>query len=321
MEKTDTIFVAGDKGMVGSAIVRTLRSQGYDKIITASRSDLDLIRQDQVEDFFINFRPDVVVNCAAKVGGIHANNTYRAEFMYSNLQIQNNIIHCSHEFEVKKLLFLGSSCIYPKFADQPIKEEYLLSSPLEDSNEPYAIAKIAGIKMCESYYRQYGRNFISVMPANLYGPYDNFHPENAHVFPALIRRFHEAYIYNYKDVKIWGTGRARREFMHVDDLADACVFILNNLDAEKMYGEGVSHINIGTGEDISIADLAHLIAGVAKYSGDISFDLDKPDGTLKKLLDVSRLHKLGWKHKTSLEEGVQSAYEWYEENKSLWRKA
>ena len=321
METTDKIFVAGHRGMVGSAIVRSLTSQGFTNIVTADRADLDLTRQNRVEDFFRKSRPDVVVNCAAKVGGIYANNKYRADFIYGNLQIQNNIVHSSYEFNVKKLLFLGSSCIYPKFTDQPIKEEYLLRSPLEYTNEPYSVAKISGIKMCESYYRQHDCNFISVMPCNLYGPYDNFHPENSHVFPALIKRFYEAYVYNHKDVEIWGTGKAKREFMHVDDLAEACVFILRNAEAKDIYSDGVSHINIGTGQDISIADLAIVIADVAKYDGEISFDLTKPDGTLRKLLDVSRINNLGWKSKISLVEGVRSAYNWYRENRSTWEKS
>ena len=321
MNKSDKIFIAGHEGMVGSSILRKLTSSGYENIATVSRGDLDLLSQKRVNRFFLKVKPDVVIDCAAKVGGIHANNTYRADFMYSNLQIQNNLIHASYEWGVKKFLFLGSSCIYPKFADQPIKEEYLLASPLEDTNEPYAIAKICGIKMCESYYRQHESNFVSVMPTNLYGPYDNFHPDNSHVFPALIRRFHEAYVYNQKNVEIWGTGKARREFLHVDDLADACVFILENINAKDIYGQGISHLNIGTGEDVSIADLSHMIASVARYEGDISFDLEKPDGTLRKLLDVSRINKLGWKHKIPLLDGIKLAYDWYSDNKSSWRKA
>jgi GDP-L-fucose synthase len=256
----------------------------------------------------------VVIDCAAKVGGIHSNNVYRADFIHQNLQIQNNLIEACYTFNVSKLLFLGSVCIYPKFVDQPIKEEYLLRSPLEPTNEPYAIAKIAGIKTCESYYKQHGSNYYSVMPANLYGPNDNFHPENSHVLPALMRRFHEAYTYNYKNVEIWGTGEAMREFMHVDDLADACVYLLENVEAEQVYSQGVSQINIGTGEDISIKDLAHLIASVTKYEGGIGFDLDKPDGTLKRVLDSSRLNKFGWKHKISLSDGLDSTYKWYKDN-------
>lgn len=314
MDKSERIFVAGDNGMVGSAIVRTLKEKGFEKIITAPRSDLDLTRQDQVESFLQVNKPSIVVDCAAKVGGIYANNTYRADFIYSNLQIQNNLIHTSHKLGVKKFLFLGSSCIYPKFADQPIKEEYLLRSPLEHTNEPYSIAKIAGIKMCESYYRQYDCNFLSVMPCNQYGPNDNYNLQDSHVLPALIRKFYEAYVYNYKSVEVWGTGKARREFMHVDDLANACVFLLENVDASDIYEQGISHLNIGSGEDISIHDLAHKIAEVAKYDGEIKFDLEQPDGTLRKLMDVSRLNKFGWKHDISLDEGLNTAYSWYKEN-------
>jgi len=321
MKNSDKIFVAGHDGMVGSAIVRKLRAKGHhDNVFTVPHEDVDLTRQDQTEDLFERLKPDIVVNCAAKVGGIHANNTYRAEFIYENLQIQSNIVHSSYKAGVEKLLFLGSSCIYPKFADQPIKEEYLLSSPLEDTNEPYAIAKIAGVKMCESYNRQHGCNFVSVMPTNLYGPYDNYHPENSHVFPAFIRRFHEAYVYNSKNVKCWGTGRAKREFLHVDELADACFFILENVNAEDLSRQGISHLNIGTGQDISLHDLAYLIADASKYEGAITFDLDKPDGTLRKLLDVSRLKDLGWTNKTSLIDGIISTCEWYKENKDTWKK-
>lgn len=321
MKTIDKIFVAGHHGMVGSAIVRALTSRGFNNIITVDRADLDLTRQNRVEDFFRRSRPDIVINCAAKVGGIHANNEYRADFIYSNLQVQNNIIHTSYEFNVRKLLFLGSSCIYPKFTDQPIKEEYLLRSPLEYTNEPYSIAKIAGVKTCESYYKQYGCDFMSLMPCNLYGPYDNFHSENSHVFPALIKRFHEAYSHNHKKVDIWGTGKAQREFMHVDDLADACLFVLERVSSKDIYSQGISHLNVGTGEDVSIINLAHIISGIARYEGEIAFDLSKPDGTLKKLLDVSRINKLGWEHKTSLVEGAMSTYNWYKDNKKTWRKS
>ena len=321
MNKDDKIFVAGSGGMVGSAIIRNLIANDYENLITGSHADLDLTRRKRVERFFHAKRPDIVIDCAAKVGGIHANNTYRADFMYSNLQIQNNLIHTSYEFDVKKLLFLGSSCIYPKLAGrdplggfQPIKEESLLSSPLEPTNEPYAVSKIAGVKMCESYHRQYECNFFSIMPCNQYGPNDNFHPENSHVLPALLRKFHEAYVYNYKNVKVWGTGKARREFMHVDDLADACVFLLQNVNAADIYGQGVSHLNVGTGEEISIHDLSHKIARLTKYDQSIEFDLDKPDGTMRKLMDVSRLHDFGWEHKTDLDKGLNMTYSWYKDS-------
>jgi len=300
--------------MVGSAILRNLKSKGYANTFTATKDVLDLTNQQATDEFFSKVPIDVVIDCAAKVGGIHSNNVYRADFIYNNLQIQNNLIHCSYLHGVKKFLFLGSVCIYPKFVDQPIKEEYLLRSPLEPTNEPYAIAKIAGIKMCESYYKQFGSDFFSVMPTNLYGPNDNFHPENSHVLPALLKRFHEAYIYNYKDVKIWGTGEAMREFMHVDDLADACVYVLENLSSEDLYSQNISQLNIGSGEEISIKNLAHLIAKTVGYGGRVSFDLDKPDGTLRRVLDSSRLNDLGWAHKISLENGVEETYNWYKEN-------
>jgi len=318
VNKNSKIFIAGHNGMVGSAIVKSLRGAGYhDNIFTAPRSEINLTRQKEVERLFSTLKPDIVVDCAAKVGGIHANNTYRADFIYENLQIQNNLIHTSYEFKVKKLLFLGSSCIYPKFADQPIKEEYLLTSPLEYTNEPYSVAKIAGIKMCESYYKQYGCNFISVMPTNLYGPGDNFHPDNCHVLPALIRKFHEAYVNNYKEVEIWGTGKAKREFLHVDDLAEACRFILENVNAKEVYDQNISHLNIGSGTDISIANLAKKIADVSGFTEKnqkIKFQLDKPDGTLRKLMDNSRMKKLGWKPKISLEKGLELTYNWYKDN-------
>jgi GDP-L-fucose synthase len=314
MNKNDKIFVAGHGGMVGSAILSKLLDDGYTDVITAIRDDLDLTRQEEVEKFFLKHKIDVVIDCAAKVGGIHANNEYRADFIYNNLQIQNNLIHTSHLYDVKKLLFLGSSCIYPKFAEQPIKEEYLLTSPLEQTNEPYSVAKIAGIKMCESYYRQYGSNFISVMPCNQYGPHDNFHPQNAHVLPSLLRKFHEAYVYNYKQVEVWGTGKAKREFLHVHDLADACIYILENVEAEQVYGQNISHLNIGSGEEISIADLAKKMAEITSYLGDIKHQLDKPDGTLRKLMDISRLKKLGWSPTISLEDGLHQTYSWYKEN-------
>jgi len=316
MNKLSKVFVAGHLGMVGSAIMRNLIDNGYENIITATRGELDLTIQSRVIKFFRATRPDVVIDCAAKVGGIHANNTYRADFIYNNLQIQNNLIHSSYEFEVEKLLFLGSSCIYPKFADQPIKEEYLLASPLEATNEPYAVSKIAGIKMCESYHKQYDCDFISVMPCNQYGPNDNFHPKNSHVLPALLRRFHEAKKNEEENVEVWGTGKAKREFLHVDDLADACVFLLENVNSSKVYEKNISHLNIGSGEEISIANLAKLIAEVVGYNGRISFQLDKPDGTLRKLMDVSRIKKLGWEPKISLKQGLTETYRWYVKNES-----
>ena len=298
------VFVAGHKGMVGAAILKLLKKSGYKDILTADRSELDLVDQHGVRDFIFYKKPDVVIDCAAKVGGIHANNEYRAVFIYQNLQIQNNIIHSCYEYGVKKLIFLGSSCIYPKFCNQPIKEEYLLASPLEQTNEPYALAKIAGVKMCESYYKQYGCNFISVMPTNQYGPHDNYHPENSHVMASLLKRFFDAVKSGDPEVKVWGTGKAKREFMYVEDLASACLFILNNINAKDIHDEGVSQLNIGTGEDISIKDLAYKIASKLNYKGRISFELNKPDGTLRKLLDVSRLKRFGWKYSTSLSDGL-----------------
>ena len=255
-----------------------------------------------------------MIDCAAKVGGIHANNSYRADFIYNNLQIQNNLIHYSHLYKVKKLLFLGSSCIYTKFADQPIKEEYLLSSPLEYTNEPYAVAKIAGIKMCESYYKQYKNNFLSIMPTNLYGENDNFHPENSHVLPGLLRRFHEAAHNNEQEVEVWGTGKAKREFLHIQDLAEAVVFLLKNTDAKDIYEQKISHLNVGSGEDISINNLAKKIAKTVGYKGKIKFQLNQPDGTLRKLMDSSRIKKLGWKPKINLDQGLRQTYDWFVEN-------
>tara|TARA_R100000808_G_scaffold24932_1_gene59560 strand:+ start:38259 stop:39224 length:966 start_codon:yes stop_codon:yes gene_type:complete len=314
MNKEDKIFVAGHRGMVGSAILRRLKSKGYNNVMTQTRGELNLLDQEGVYRYLWSCQPDIVIDAAAKVGGIHANNVYRADFIYENLQIQNNLINSSYELGVKKLLFLGSVCIYPKFTDQPIREEYLLRSPLEPTNEPYAIAKIAGIKMCESYYKQYEKDFFSVMPANLYGENDNFHPENSHVLPALIRRFHEAKESGAPSVEVWGTGEAMREFMHVDDLADACVYALENVSAKDIYSQGISQLNIGTGEEISIKNLSHLIAKTVGYEGEITFDLSKPDGTLKRVLDNQRINKLGWKHKISLEDGLVSTYNWYKDN-------
>lgn len=301
MEKDAKIYVAGHRGMVGSAIYRKLTELGYNNIVTRTSQELDLRNQQAVADFFNEEKPDYVFLAAAKVGGIMANNTYRADFIYENMAIQNNVIKSSYDNDVTKLMFLGSSCIYPKMAPQPLNEDLLLTGTLEPTNEPYAIAKIAGIKMAEAFRDQYGCNFISVMPTNLYGINDNYHPQNSHVLPALIRRFHEAKINNLDEVVIWGTGTPLREFLFSDDLADACVFLMNNYD-EKQF------VNIGIGEDLSIKDLAELIKEVIGYKGNISFDSSKPDGTPRKLMDVSKLHALGWKHKINLREGIKLAY-------------
>jgi GDP-L-fucose synthase len=290
--------------MVGSAIYRKLQKEGYHNIITRTSAELDLRNQQAVADFFATEKPDYVFLAAAKVGGIVANNTYRADFLYENLAIQNNVIHQSYENGVKKLMFLGSSCIYPKMAPQPLKEDYLLTGLLEPTNEPYAIAKIAGIKMCDAYRDQYGCNFISVMPTNLYGYNDNYHPENSHVLPALIRKFDEAKQNNSKEVVIWGTGSPMREFLFADDLADACYFLMQNYNEPNL-------INIGTGEDLTIKDLALLVKKVVGFEGDLKFDTSKPDGTPRKLMDVSKLHHLGWKHQIELEEGLKLAYQDY----------
>ncbi|MGE8293886.1 MAG: GDP-L-fucose synthase [Sphingobacterium sp.] len=302
MEKDAKIYVAGHRGMVGSAIYRKLTELGYSNIVTRTSQELDLRNQQAVADFFNEEKPDYVFLAAAKVGGIMANNTYRADFIYENMAIQNNVIKSSYDNEVTKLMFLGSSCIYPKMAPQPLNEDLLLTGTLEPTNEPYAIAKIAGIKMAEAFRDQYGCNYISVMPTNLYGINDNYHPQNSHVLPALIRRFHEAKVNNLDEVVIWGTGTPLREFLFSDDLADACVFLMNSYN-EKQF------VNIGIGEDLSIKDLAELIKDVIGYTGTISFDTSKPDGTPRKLMDVSKLHALGWKHKTNLREGIKLAYE------------
>jgi GDP-L-fucose synthase len=300
VKKDSKIYVAGHNGMVGSAIVRRLKELGYTNIITADRNRLNLLNQMHVQSFFSNELPEYVFICAAKVGGIKANNEMKGDFIYENLMIQSNIIKYSKDFNVKKLLFLGSSCIYPKLSPQPIKEEYLLSGYLETTNDAYSIAKIAGIKMCQSFNQQYGTNFISVMPTNLYGPNDNYNLTTSHVFPALIRKFHEAKI-NNTDVVVWGSGNPKREFLYVDDLADACIFLMNNYDESDI-------VNIGTGEDISIRDISYLIMETIGKKCDIIFDTTQPDGTLRKLLDVSKLHDLGWKHKTSLKDGIKLAY-------------
>ena len=302
MEIGAKIYIAGHRGMVGSAIHRKLVKEGYTNFITRTSDTLDLRNQQQVADFFDQEKPDYVFLAAAKVGGIVANNTYRAEFLYDNLQIQNNVIHNSYLNGVKKLMFLGSSCIYPKLAPQPLKEEYLLTGLLEPTNEPYAIAKIAGIKMCDAYRAQYGCNFISVMPTNLYGYNDNYHPQNSHVLPALIRRFHEAKEHSLPAVTIWGTGLPKREFLFADDLASACYYLMQNYNEDGL-------VNIGTGEDISIKDLALLIKRIIGYDGQIQFDATKPDGTPRKLMDVSKLQSKGWKHTIELEEGIKMAYQ------------
>ncbi len=310
MELNSKIYIAGHKGMVGSAILRNLQEKGYKNFLLKTSSELDLKKTQQVDEFFETEKPDYVFLAAAKVGGIQANNRYRADFLYDNLMIQNNIIHASFVNKVKKLLFLGSSCIYPKLAPQPLKEDYLLSGYLEDTNEPYAIAKIAGIKLCESYFRQHGCNFFSVMPTNLYGKNDNYDLNNSHVLPALIRKFHHAKENNLPFVEIWGTGSPLREFLNADDLSDACVFLMRNYNGHK-------HVNIGTGTDISIKDLALLIQKTTGYTGELKYDLSKPDGTPRKLLDVNLLNNLGWKHKISLEEGIRLVYEDYIKNKNV----
>lgn len=321
ISKETSIFVAGHRGMVGSAIVRSLKAKGYLNIITTSRDEVDLTRQSEVEEFFARHNIDQVYLAAAKVGGIHANNTYPAEFIYENLMIEGNIIHSAYRNGVKKLLLLGSSCIYPRAVPQPMKESALLTGILEPTNEPYAIAKIAGIKLCESYNRQYGCDYRSVMPTNLYGPHDNFHPQNSHVIPALIRRFHEAVENRESAVTIWGTGKAMREFLHVDDMAAASVYVME-LDP-TIYQANTSpmhsHINVGTGKDCTIAELAETIKRVTGFSGRLVFDSSKPDGTLRKLMDVSRLKRLGWEAEISLEDGLRNSYNWFLANQGLYR--
>ncbi len=302
MEKEAKIYVAGHRGMVGSAIIRRLKQEGYNNLVFKTSSELDLRNQTDVETFFDIEQPDYVFLAAAKVGGIHANNCYRAEFLYDNLMIATNIIHAAHQNKVKKLLFLGSSCIYPKLAPQPLKEEYLLSGYLEPTNEPYAIAKIAGIKMCETYFDQYGDNFISAMPTNLYGPNDNYDLNNSHVLPALIKKFHQAKINQLPQVEIWGTGSPLREFLHVDDLAEACLFLMKNYNQKQF-------INLGSGKEISIKDLALLIKKIVGYQGQLTFNTQKPDGTPRKLMDVSKLAKAGWSYKIELEDGIKSVYQ------------
>ncbi len=313
------IYIAGHRGLVGSAIVKNLESKGYTNLVYKTHKELDLLDSNAVAEFFEKEKPEYVILAAAKVGGIVANNTYRADFIYENLQIQNNVIHQSYVHGVDKLLFLGSTCIYPKNAPQPMKEDSLLTSPLEYTNEPYAIAKIAGIKMCESYNLQYGTNFISVMPTNLYGPNDNFDLETSHVLPALLRKMHEAKLNNASKVEIWGSGKPRREFLYSEDMADACVFLLENRDFKDTYSEDEkeirnTHINIGTGKDISIKELAETIKRVVGFQGELYFNTEKPDGTIVKLTDPSKLHALGWRHKVELEDGIRTMYEWYLNN-------
>ncbi|GFO58849.1 GDP-L-fucose synthase [Geomonas silvestris] len=318
MEKNAKIFLAGSKGLVGSALKRCLTKSGYTNLITPEIDELDLTNQQAVADFFAAQRPEYVMLAAAKVGGIHANNTYPAEFIYINLVIQNNVVHNSWKYGVKRLLFLGSSCIYPKLAPQPMKEEHLLTGLLEPTNEPYALAKIAGIKMCESYNRQYGTKFIAVMPTNLYGPGDNFHPENSHVLPALIRRFHEAKLAGSPEVVVWGSGTPRRELLYVEDMAAGCLHLME-LSDEQIAPELLSYpkpcfVNLGTGEDVTIRELAETVARVVGFKGRLAFDASKPDGTPRKLEDVSRAHSLGWRHTVSLEDGIAATYRWYLEN-------
>lgn len=309
MNKDSRIFIAGHRGMVGSAIVRKLQAEGYSNILTINSVDLDLRNQQAVLEYFLKNNPDYVFLAAAKVGGILANNTYRAEFLYDNLMIEVNIIHSAFQTKTSKLLFLGSSCIYPKMAKQPLKEELLLTGLLEPTNEPYAIAKIAGIKLCEAYRDQYGCNFISVMPTNLYGEGDNYHPKNSHVIPAMIHKFHEAKSQNLSEVEIWGTGNPLREFMYVDDLADACLFLMQHYN-ERQF------INVGTGEEVSIAQLAKAVKEVTGFKGDIHYNLEMPDGTPRKLMDSTRLHKMGWKHKVPLKVGLLKAYSSYIQGQS-----
>lgn len=314
--KNKKIYLAGHNGMVGSAITRELQKQNYNNLILRDLRELDLRNQSAVNNFFESEKPEAVIIAAAKVGGILANNTFRAEFIYDNLMIQTNLIHASYINKVEKLIFLGSSCIYPKLAAQPLKEEYLLSGYLEYTNEPYAIAKIAGIKLCESYFKQYGCNFYSAMPTNMYGPNDNFDLKTSHVLPALMRKIHEAKQNNSPSVTIWGSGKPMREFMYVEDLADAIVFMMENINASDLYEKGISQLNIGTGIDLTISELAILISDVIDYRGEIEYDSSKPDGTPRKLMDVSRINSLGWKYKTELKEGIDKTYKWYLETVS-----
>ncbi|MEG2917999.1 MAG: GDP-L-fucose synthase [Clostridium sp.] len=307
MNKNSKIYVAGHRGLVGAAIVRNLKEKGYENIIHRTHDELDLKNQNMVREFWEKEKPEYVFLAAAKVGGILANNDYPADFIYDNLMIQNNVIKAAHDYKTKKLLFLGSTCIYPKNAPQPIKEEYLLSGYLEPTNEAYAIAKIAGLEMCKFFKKQYGDNFISCMPTNLYGPFDNFDLKSSHVLPALIRKFHEAKKNNSKSVEIWGTGTPLREFLYVDDMADACVFLMENYDGEE-------HVNIGTGEEVSIKTLAETVKLAVGYNGNLEFDAQKPDGTPRKLTNINKLHGLGWKHRVKLKDGIEMSYRWFVEN-------
>jgi len=305
MKTSEKIYVAGHRGMVGSALIRKLEAEGYEHLVFRTSAELDLRNQQAVNDFFEQEKPDYVFLAAAKVGGILSNNTYRGEFLYDNLMIESNVIHAAYRNKVKKLMFLGSSCIYPKLAPQPLKETYLLTGPLEHTNEPYAIAKIAGLKMCEAYRDQYGCDFISVMPTNLYGPNDNYHPENSHVLPALLRKFHEAKMNRQDHVTVWGSGNVRREFLHADDMADACYFLMQHYSGKEF-------VNIGWGEDITIRELALTIQKITRFEGEIRFDTSKPDGTPRKLMDTTKLGALGWKPKIKLEEGIRTVYELFQ---------
>jgi len=309
--KEKKIYLAGHTGMVGSAIKRRLEENNYKNLLVKDFPGLDLMRQDETEKLFEDEKPEVVIVAAARVGGILANNTYRADFIYDNLMIEANVINAAYKNDIEKLIFLGSSCIYPKLASQPLKEEYLLSGYLEFTNEPYAIAKIAGLKLCENYYRQYGSNFYSAMPTNMYGPYDNFDLQTSHVLPALIRKFYEAKKKNDKSVTVWGTGKPLREFLYVEDLADAIIFMIENVEAKDIYDNGISHLNVGTGKDISIIDLAKLISSLIDYEGEIICDSSKPDGTPRKLMDVTRINSLGWKYNTELRDGIEKTYKWF----------
>ena len=310
------IYIAGAGGMVGGAVKRNLEAKGCHNLIYKSSTELDLVNQSAVETFFSETKPEIVILSAAKVGGILANNIYRADFIYQNLMIEANVINAAFQNNVEKLIFLGSSCIYPKFAAQPIREEELLAGFLEYTNEPYAIAKIAGIKLCESYFRQHGCNFLSVMPTNLYGDYDNFDLQNSHVIPALIRKFHEAKTDESGKVVLWGSGTPFREFLYVEDLAEAVVFLTENVDAKTVYEQEISHVNIGTGKDVTIGELALLIKRIVGFKGEIEFDTSKPDGTPRKLLNVSRINELGWTARTTLEDGLRKTYQWFLENKA-----
>jgi GDP-L-fucose synthase len=313
MNFNDKIYIAGHRGLVGSAIVRQLESRGFNNLIMRKHNEVDLTNQAQVQNFFKQEKPDYVILAAAKVGGIHANNTYPADFIYQNMMIEANVINSAYESKVKRLLFLGSTCIYPRVVEQPMPEEALLTGVLEPTNEPYALAKIAGIKLCESYNRQYGTDFRSVMPTNLYGINDNFHPENSHVIPALMQRFHQAKIKNDHEVMVWGTGNAMREFLYVDDMAEASLFVLE-LDGDTFRANTrpmLSHINVGTGKDVTIREMAQTMKEVVGYTGKLTFDVTKPDGTPRKLVDVSRLHNIGWKHNVDLEDGLKETYRWY----------